>query len=109
MTAADVLYLICQTQADRLGIDSAEFGGRLAGLKLWEAIRALREEYIDFFPDPTVQKSLRAVIDEKEDVLDQSWTLMASQFAQQSRQAAEDFEKSLRDLRVSPESVSTTI
>ena len=86
--AADLLYIVCcacnpdmgvtNTASDqreratqyprgsanwepRLGAE--EFGARLKGKILFDAIAAFVAEYLDFFPDPTVAEKMRAVVE----------------------------------------------
>ena len=56
---ADVLYLFVKDQADKLEINAEEFGKSLGGAVVWDAQQKLMEEYIDFFPNPGVQETLR--------------------------------------------------
>ena len=60
--AADLLWLICKEQAEARGIDAETFGTLLRGELLFEAVGAFTEEYLDFFPDPTVAKKMRALV-----------------------------------------------
>lgn len=60
--AADFLYLVCKDQATSQEINEENFGASLGGIRLFEAQQKLIEEYIDFFPDPTIQKSLRDIV-----------------------------------------------
>ncbi len=58
----DVLYLLCQEQADKLGITDEDFGRALGGDSLEQAANAFYEEYIDFFPDAKVRANLRKML-----------------------------------------------
>lgn len=49
-TAANVLYVLCEKQAQAAEISDEQFGERLAGDSFEEAITALLEEFVDFFP-----------------------------------------------------------
>lgn len=46
----DLIYVICQTEADRLSVSDEEFGRAMAGDAIDRATTALLEELIDFFP-----------------------------------------------------------
>lgn len=46
----DVLYAVCKDEADGKGISDADFGKAMAGDCLEQAIAALLDEIIDFFP-----------------------------------------------------------
>ncbi|GHT12318.1 hypothetical protein FACS1894170_06980 [Planctomycetales bacterium] len=59
----DILYLACEEQADKDGIDSREFGRRLGGAALRQAKDALFDAYINFIPDPAAAEKVRVVKD----------------------------------------------
>ena len=59
--AADLLYIVCRGQAEDMTAE--EFGTRLKGKILFDAIAAFGAEYLDFFPDPTVAEKMRAVVE----------------------------------------------
>lgn len=61
--AADLLYLVCETEAQERGIDPETFGERLKGSALFDAIVVFTEEYLDFFPDPTTSQKMREVVE----------------------------------------------
>jgi hypothetical protein len=48
---ADLLYVLCKEEADKLGVSDAEFGRALYGKVIVAARTALLEEIADFFPD----------------------------------------------------------
>jgi len=47
----DVLYAVCKSQADKLGVSDVDFGEAMAGDAIEHATTALLEEVIDFFPE----------------------------------------------------------
>ena len=47
----DVLYAVCKSQADKLGVSDVDFGEAMAGDAIEHATTALLEEIIDFFPE----------------------------------------------------------
>lgn len=59
--AADLLYIVCRGQEKE--VTAEEFGSRLKGKVLFDAIAAFVAEYLDFFPDPTVAEKMRAVVE----------------------------------------------
>lgn len=65
--AADFLFLICEEDAETLGVDSESFGRALKGRALFDATAALLAEYVDFFPDPTIAAKIRAIVDKTND------------------------------------------
>lgn len=60
--AANLLFLSCKDSADDRGISDEDFGRALAGESMRNVMDAFVEEYINFFPDPTVQETLRTVV-----------------------------------------------
>lgn len=58
--AADLLYLVCQAEAQQRGIDAAAFGRLLKGSILFDGIAAFTAEYIDFFPNPAIAEKMKA-------------------------------------------------
>ena len=66
--AADLLWLCCRDQAEERNVSEADFGRSLGGLTLFAARNAFIDEYIDFFPDPTVQENLRTVRQQTDDL-----------------------------------------
>ena len=58
----DVVFVVCQPQADKLGISDEDFGRAMAGEAIDAATAALLEELVDFFPRPR-REVLRKVLD----------------------------------------------
>lgn len=59
----DVLFAVCQTEADARGIGGEEFGSAMTGDTIEAATNALLDEIVDFFPAAkrrTFQKLLAA-------------------------------------------------
>lgn len=46
----DVIYVLCQSEADQRGISDEEFGRAMAGDAIDHATTSLLEELVDFFP-----------------------------------------------------------
>ena len=46
----DLLYVLCQAEAESRGVSDADFGRAMAGDALEHATTALLEELVDFFP-----------------------------------------------------------
>jgi hypothetical protein len=59
---ADVLYCLCQDEADAKQITDEDFGRALAGDAITLAADAFVEELIDFFPDARARSSLTRVL-----------------------------------------------
>jgi hypothetical protein len=68
MTLCDILYVICESEAEKQGITDVQFAERLGGPVLWDAKNAVREAYLAFFPDPNAAAKLR-VVTEKYDAV----------------------------------------
>lgn len=56
----DTLFVLCQSQADKMGISDMQFGQSMAGDAIERATNALVEALIDFFPKAR-QRALRTV------------------------------------------------
>lgn len=55
----DTLWLLCEAQAEKLGVTEADFGRALRGT-LFDASQALLEELTDFFPLQSQREELTA-------------------------------------------------
>ena len=88
--AADLLFVVCESQANERGVDSEAFGRALRGDVLFDAIAAFTAEYIDFFPDPTIREKIRVVAEKNKETL----TLLFDAIA---KGAAKELEKILDD------------
>lgn len=58
---ADLLFVAVEPQAEARGIDSRQFGCRLAGDVIAAAKEAFTEEYADFFPNADQRARIRAL------------------------------------------------
>lgn len=58
-----VLWVFCQPQAEKAGVDEATFLASLGGDALASARQAFVEEFADFFPDPPLRKALRELVE----------------------------------------------
>jgi hypothetical protein len=59
---ADVLYVLCQEDAEAKQISDEDFGRALGGDAITAAAEAFVEELVDFFPDERSRTALRKVI-----------------------------------------------
>jgi len=82
ITLCDVLYVVCQDEADKHGITDEQFGGSLAGSAILQAKEALMEAYMAFFPDPEVAARLRVVQDKYNAVGDKILALIDKKMPQ---------------------------
>lgn len=88
--AADLLFVVCESQANERGIDSEAFGRALRGDVLFDAIAAFTAEYIDFFPDPTIREKIRVVAEKNRETTSLFYDAIA-------KGAAKELEKILDD------------
>lgn len=66
--AADLLFVVCEEEAKERGIDSEEFGTRLKGKVLFDAVAAFTAEYLDFFPDPATAQKMKTLVEKNQKV-----------------------------------------
>lgn len=69
----DLVYAVCQPQAEAAGIDSAEFGRGLAGDAVDAASKALLEAVVDFFPSRrrrVLQQALEKLDDVEQELIE---------------------------------------
>ena len=66
--AADLLFLVCEKQANERGIDDESFGRSLRGDVLFDAVAAFVAEDVDFFPDPTIREKIRIVAEKNREL-----------------------------------------
>lgn len=62
VSIADVVYAVCQPQAERLGVSQDEFLDAIGGDAILHARDALLDGLADFFPAPPVREALRRII-----------------------------------------------
>ena len=58
----DVIYAVCKTEADRLGVSDEDFGRAMGGDVIEAATSALLEETIDFFPNRRDRERAKRVL-----------------------------------------------
>lgn len=66
----DVLYAVCQPQAEDRGVTDVAFGESLAGDAVAAATDALLEGIVDFFPHAPTRENLRAVLQQLRQAMD---------------------------------------
>lgn len=59
----NVLYVLCQREAEARNISDEDFGAALAGDALEKATEAFLEALVDFFPSPRVRAGLTAIVE----------------------------------------------
>lgn len=58
----DVIYVLCQDQAEKASVSDEDFGRAMAGGAIKDAATAFVEELADFFPDPRVGAGLKKLM-----------------------------------------------
>ena len=85
LSLIDILYVVCQDEADQHGITDEQFACSLAGPSLREAIDAFWEAYLAFFPDPRAAAKLRVLIDKNRAVGEKMLALLEKKMPQITR------------------------
>ena len=94
----DLLYVICQDEAEKRGITDEQFGCSLAGQVLRDAREALMEAYMAFFPDPEVAAKLRVVKDKYNAVGDKMLALLEKKMPQIIRKLDSEIDSVLAEM-----------
>ena len=58
----DVIYVLCEEHAKRLGVSDEEFGRAMLGDALDGAVKAMLGAVVDFFPNPRERAALKRVL-----------------------------------------------
>jgi hypothetical protein len=82
MTLCDVLYVVCQDEAEKNGMTDEQFASVLAGPTLRTAREAFMEAFLAFFPDPKIGAKLRVVKDKYNAVGDRMLALVEKKMPQ---------------------------
>ena len=82
ITLCDILYVVCQTEADERGISDEQFTAGLAGPVLNDAAKALESAYVAFFPDPKVAANVRVLIEKNNVVREKAIALIEAKTPQ---------------------------
>lgn len=64
----DLIYVLCQSQAEQRGITDEDFGRGMGGDSITAAADAFIEEFIDFFPQPAARTNLRRLMSKSKEV-----------------------------------------
>jgi hypothetical protein len=59
LSLCDVLYVLCEDEAQKRGVTDEDFGRGLRGEAITAAARAFHDEFADFYHDPLVRAGLR--------------------------------------------------
>jgi len=94
----DVLYVVCQDEADKLGITDEQFGHLLGGPVLLQAKEAFIEAYMAFFPDPKIGAKLRVVTDKYNVVGDKMLALLEKKMPNIAHQIDLEIENVLAEM-----------
>jgi hypothetical protein len=65
---ADILWVLCQPQAEKAGVGSEQFGTALAGDALDQATTQLFEGIADFFPQQRRRQVVRAALNKAKEL-----------------------------------------
>lgn len=98
--AIDCVAILLEDSLRERNITPTEFGSRLRGGSAFEAQRALIEEYIDFFPDPTIAAALRETMERSIETSKKAQVLVRrslEQILKRQADAVEEAAKSLED------------
>ena len=100
LTACNILAVCCVDQMTEAGIETSDqFAERWAGVALYNAINELRQEYIDFFPDPTAQEAMNRVVEETEKIQRQAWGILSENLTKELNKAYKNYCSELRSLQ----------
>lgn len=66
----DVLFVLCEEEAGKLGVSDEDFGRAMGGDAIGHAADAFTDELVDFFPDPRVRTGLKKVLTASRQVQD---------------------------------------
>ena len=62
VSLVDMLYVLCQSEAEKLGVTDESFGRAMAGDAIERATEAFLTELTDFFPDARVRTGIAKVL-----------------------------------------------
>lgn len=83
VTLVDLLYVLCQDEAEKRGVSDEDFGRAMAGDSIERATMAFIEALTDFFPNPRVRAGLKRVMataGQTRDHLIENWSQQIDQF-----------------------------
>jgi len=85
----DVLYVVCQEQADEANVTDEQFGRAMAGDAIDGATKAFLEELADFTPSPRDRARARKVIDATWKLIDRAQDVLDARADAELDRAAE--------------------
>ena len=100
MTLFDVLYVVCQDEADKYGITDEQFGESLGGPTIREARDAFFEAYMAFMPDPEIVARLRVVNEKYNAVGEKMIALIDKKMPEIEKQIDREIEKMLGEMEM---------
>ena len=98
LVLCDVLYVVCQDEAQKVGITDEQFGGLFAGSVLRTAKEAFMEAYMAFFPDPEIGAKLRVVKDKYNAVGDKMLALLEKKMPQIEQKIDQEIDNVLAEM-----------
>jgi len=94
----EILYVVCQDEAEKLGITNEEqFLARLAGASLRESKDAFWEAYSAFFPDPGAQEKIRLLIEKSKVLSDRTLALVEKKMPKMIERLDREIEEELSE------------
>jgi hypothetical protein len=102
----DVLYVLCQDEANARNVSDEDFGRALGGDALHQAMDAFVEELIDFFPEARARSSLRKIVAESRKVRDK--LMGQAEKALETFDADREANRLLRSFGIAPASSALT-
>jgi len=98
LALCDILYVVCQDEADKYGITDEQFAASFSGLTIREASDAFMEAYMAFFPDPELTARLRVVADKNKALREKAIALVESKTPKMIQRMNEEMEVFLDEL-----------
>lgn len=77
----DVIYCVCQPEAEVRGVSDEDFGRAMAGDAIDQATKALLEEIVNFTPSPRDRERARRVLGTVWTVIDKAQDLLDAKLA----------------------------
>jgi hypothetical protein len=77
----DVVYAVCQPEADAREVSDEEFGRAMAGDAIDHATKALLEELVNFCPSPRDRANLQRILDTTWNVMDKARDVIEARLA----------------------------
>lgn len=83
----DLLFVICQTEAESNGVTDVQFGEAMAGDCIDLAAKALLEELVDFCPNPRDRKRAQRVLRKANEMIEKAGDLLDAKVSDETLEA----------------------